>query len=256
MKTAVIHNYKDNWFSANANGAAPIGTNELINYFVMSGKSSRYGCWGATEDINHIQNLSNAPKYDALCTLTGMCGNEPLITLTTPSNNATLGLNISTNISATASDPDGQVKKVEFFIGSSLIGTDSISPYSLSWTPTQLGITTVLAKAIDNDGKFKITDPHVVQVINYPSLVTSIDSTFQMTLSPIPAQDFITIQMSHITKPNDIIEIKDVLGKVIYHKTLQNQNLNVDISHLQAGLYFMTYFTNNQQQTQKFIKTH
>jgi hypothetical protein len=256
MKTAVIHNYKDNWFSANANGAAPIGTNELINYFVMSGKSSRYGCWGATEDINHIQNLSNAPKYDALCTLTGMCGNEPLITLTTPSNNATLGLNISTNISATASDPDGQVKKVEFFVGSSLIGTDSISPYSLSWTPTQLGITTVLAKAIDNDGKFKITDPHVVQVINYPSLVTSIDSTFQMTLSPIPAQDFITIQMSHITKPNDIIEIKDVLGKVIYHKTLQNQNLNVDISHLQAGLYFMTYFTDNQQQTQKFIKTH
>ncbi|MBK6331860.1 MAG: T9SS type A sorting domain-containing protein [Bacteroidetes bacterium] len=32
--------------------------------------------------------------------------------------------------------------------------------------------------------------------------------------------------------------------------------MNVDISHLQAGLYFMTYFTNNQQQTQKFIKTH
>lgn len=138
IKTAVIHHYSDNWFAAN--GTAAPGTNDLVNYFVMSGGVSRYGCWGATEDLKYLQNLSNTPKYDALCVLTGLCGNEPTVSLSAPANNSSVPLNVATTLSANAADPDGSIQKVEFFVGSTLIGSDNAPPFSVSWTPNALGL--------------------------------------------------------------------------------------------------------------------
>jgi chitinase len=53
------------------------------------------------------------------------------------------------NIAATATDSDGSVSKVEFFIDGSKIGEDTSSPYAFAWTSTQ-GFHTILAKATDN----------------------------------------------------------------------------------------------------------
>ncbi|GDX53123.1 hypothetical protein LBMAG27_21700 [Bacteroidota bacterium] len=240
MKTAVIHNYQDNWFSANANGTAPLGTNDLINYFVISGKVSRYGCWGATEDLNYLQNLSNAPKYDALCFLTGMCGNEPTVSLTTPLNNASAYVNTSVNISATASDPDGTIKRVEFFVGSTLVGVDSIAPYYVQWTPTQIGIVAVLAKSIDNDGKFTFDDANVVEVISNPLTVNEIENNIDFRISPNPASDVLDIFLSNIYNTNSIIEVRNILGKLLMAETVYSGENKMDVSNLVAGIYFIT----------------
>jgi len=43
----------DNWW--NVGGG-------LYNYFSLSGAYSRYGCWGATDDLNNI----NTPKFKAI----------------------------------------------------------------------------------------------------------------------------------------------------------------------------------------------
>lgn len=239
MKTAVIHNYKDNWFSANANGTAPVGTNDVANYFVMSGGVSRYGCWGATEDLKYIKNPASAPKYDALCTLTGMCGNEPTVSLTAPLNNASVQLSTAATISANASDPDGTVKKVEFFVGSTLVGVDSISPFATQWTPTQPGIVAVLAKSIDNDGKFTFTEANVVTVINTVGIKEN-ENNLSLTIFPVPANNEVWISVSGIEKPNGTIELRNVLGDLLIKRSVSNTETKLDVSELDSGFYFIT----------------
>ncbi|MDD5571495.1 MAG: Ig-like domain-containing protein, partial [Bacteroidales bacterium] len=255
MKTAVIHNYKDNWFSSNANGTAPVGTNDVANYFVMSGGGvSRYGCWGATEDLNYLSILTNAPKYDALCELTGMCGNEPSVTLLTPLNNDVVQVNNLLTITANANDIDGTVKKVEFFVGSTFIGSDTIAPYSIDWTPDTTGITIVLAKAIDNDGKYKLDDPHIVEVVNSTG-VSEKNKEQIINISPIPAKNIINIEFEKSPVEHMYISIYDIAGKIIYKKEENkiNNKISIDISTFTSGLYFLKIEGSKINSTKKLI---
>jgi hypothetical protein len=254
IKAAVIHNYQDNWFSANANGTAPVGTNDVVNYFVMSGGVSRYGCWGATEDLNYLQSLSKSPKYDALCFLTGMCGNEPTVSLTTPVNNSTVLVNTSVNISATANDPDGTIKGVEFFVGSVLIGIDSVFPYSIQWTPSQLGIVGILAKAIDNDGKFTFTDANVIEVITNTTAINDREFNEDFQIFPVPTNDVFVIILSGNVAPEGIIEVRNILGKLCSKKHIHKARMEMDISNLDAGIYFISLLSDQKTYTQKVIK--
>ena len=254
MKTAVIHNYEDNWFSANANGTAAVGTNDVINYFVMSGGVSRYGCWGATEDLNYLQDLSKTPKYDALCFLTGMCGNEPVISLTTPLNNSMVIVNTSQSISAISSDPDGTISKVEFFVGSDLVGVDSVFPYSVPWSPVQLGTVAVLAKAIDNDGKFTFTDANVIEVIANTTVINENENRIDFHIIPVPANDKLQIIISKSIKPYGIIEIRNVLGKLCMKEPINKVSMEIDINNLNEGIYFVTLVMENKSYTQKIVK--
>ncbi|MFZ4544982.1 MAG: Ig-like domain-containing protein [Saprospiraceae bacterium] len=251
MKTAVIHNYRDNWFSAAANGAAPVGTNDLVNYFVMSGKVSRYGCWGATEDLKDIKNGAKSPKYDALCVLSGKCGNEPKIELISPLNNSKVTLNNPQSILVTASDPDGKVNKVEFFEGSTLLGVDSIAPFSINWTPSKIGISGILAKAIDNDGKFTFTDMNIIEVSTKPLSSFDTDSKISFKIFPVPAIDYIEIELLGINQA--IYEIRDIVGTLQVSGEIENGKIQVPAYAFDSGIYFITLMNNGKRSTQKFV---
>src|SRR5262249_51611526 len=54
--------------------------------------------------------------------------------------------------SATASDADGSVAAVDFYSGTTLLGSDTTSPYSWSWTNVAAGSYSVSAVARDNLG--------------------------------------------------------------------------------------------------------
>jgi glucose/arabinose dehydrogenase len=74
----------------------------------------------------------------------------PTATLTSPAAGATLGYNTPVTLSATAADADGSVTKVGFYDGTTLLGEDTSSPYSRSWTPTTAGSHSLTARATDN----------------------------------------------------------------------------------------------------------
>ncbi len=56
------------------------------------------------------------------------------------------------SLAATAADSDGTIVKVEFYQGINLLGTDTTSPYSYSWSGVAAGSYTLTAKATDNAG--------------------------------------------------------------------------------------------------------
>ena len=72
-------------------------------------------------------------------------------------------------LSASASDSDGSIAKVEFFVGSELIGTATTAPYSAMWTNPGLGVGyQVTAKATDNMGAATISPVTLVTIAETP----------------------------------------------------------------------------------------
>jgi predicted heme/steroid binding protein len=55
-------------------------------------------------------------------------------------------------LSATASDADGSVSKVEFLVSATKIGEDMTAPYSITWSNVVEGNYIITAKATDNSG--------------------------------------------------------------------------------------------------------
>ncbi|MDQ3649585.1 MAG: Ig-like domain-containing protein [Acidobacteriota bacterium] len=74
----------------------------------------------------------------------------PTVSITSPANNATFTAPATITISATASDSDGTISKVEFFHGSTLIGTDTLLPYEFVWNNVAAGSYALKAVATDN----------------------------------------------------------------------------------------------------------
>ena len=74
------------------------------------------------------------------------------MTLTAPANGATFTAPASVTLSATASDSDGTISKVEFYNGTTLLSSDTTSPYSFTWSSVAAGTYTVKAIAYDNSG--------------------------------------------------------------------------------------------------------
>lgn len=77
----------------------------------------------------------------------------PVVMLTSPSNGGIFFAPTNLILSATASDADGSVTKVEFFSnGSTKIGEDASSPYSITWTNVTPGPHVLTARGTDNFG--------------------------------------------------------------------------------------------------------
>lgn len=88
----------------------------------------------------------------------------PTINLTAPTANASYKAPATVTISANAADADGSVSRVEFYNGTTLLGTDSATPYSMAWSNVAAGTYKVSAKAVDNLGAVASTQEVTITV--------------------------------------------------------------------------------------------
>jgi fibronectin type 3 domain-containing protein len=118
----------------------------------------------------------------ALCTATfgnvsatgAPANNPPSVSITSPVNGATFTAPASIAINATASDSDGTVAKVDFYQNGNLLGTDTTTPYSFTWTNVAAGSYSLTAVATDNLNKTGTSSPISITVSgpNAPPSVT------------------------------------------------------------------------------------
>ena len=78
--------------------------------------------------------------------------NAPTASITSPANMAAYAAPASVIIQATAADADGTVSKIDFYNGTTLIGTDASAPYTFNWTNVAAGTYNITARATDNSG--------------------------------------------------------------------------------------------------------
>ncbi|HEY3157891.1 MAG TPA: Ig-like domain-containing protein [Vicinamibacterales bacterium] len=102
----------------------------------------------------------------------------PAVSLTAPANGATFTAPASITVSATASDTDGTIARVDFFAGTTMIGSDTTSPYSITWNNVPAGTYSITAVATDNGGAATTSAARTVTVSAPPPPVTGAHATF------------------------------------------------------------------------------
>ena len=77
---------------------------------------------------------ATATSAAAQITVTTPANKPPVVSLTSPANGASFNAPASVTLSATASDSDGTIARVDFFAGGTMVGSDTSSPYSAPWS--------------------------------------------------------------------------------------------------------------------------
>ncbi|MCD7973680.1 MAG: carbohydrate-binding protein [Candidatus Azobacteroides sp.] len=89
-------------------------------------------------------------------------GQKPNVTITTYQDGNKMALNKEVKINATATDRDGSILWVEFYLDEELIGTSYAEPYQVTLKPETAGTKFLKAIATDNDGLK--SDPYMVEL--------------------------------------------------------------------------------------------
>jgi len=74
----------------------------------------------------------------------------PSVNLTSPVNNCSFTSLTNISLTATASDADGTVSFVEFYNGSTKLGSSTVVPYTFAWSGVTAGTYSLTAVATDN----------------------------------------------------------------------------------------------------------
>jgi GH18 family chitinase len=153
----------------------PKGAAAKINYTKQFGHQGVI-VWELTGDTPYGGGSS---LLKALNDAAGIVVNPPPVTsITAPVNNATLAAPATVNITANASDTaPGTVASVAFYNGNTLLGTDTSSPYTFSWTGVGTGTYTLTTRATDNQGAVGTSSAITITVTGTnPAPTTSITS--------------------------------------------------------------------------------
>jgi hypothetical protein len=144
-------------FTAVASGTAPLTYQWKKAGVAISGATSATYTLAATvagDAASYTVTVTNSAgsitSSAATLTVNTPVNQPPVVTLTAPAANAVFTLPTTITLTATASDPDGTVSKVEFFNGTTSLGSKTASPYTLAWTPTTPGFASLTAVATDN----------------------------------------------------------------------------------------------------------
>jgi hypothetical protein len=151
--TATSSHYDLRAYTSSADETITLTTTFLktgTHYF----RAQRYG--GSGTDYYYMTVTVAAGPADTVA---------PTVSVTAPSNGATVGG--TTAITASASDNVG-VTSVSFYIDSTLVGSDTSSPYSYSWATTSYanGAHSIYAKANDAAGNVGTSSTISVTVSN------------------------------------------------------------------------------------------
>lgn len=127
----------------------------------------------------------NGTQTTAPTNVTVVSNSPPQVSLTAPTTGQSFFAGVPITVTASASDPGGSVTKVEFLAGSTLIGTATSSPYTVSWTAAAPGSYALAARATDNSGAIATSTP-----VNVTITANAIPA---VTLSmPRAGQSFVT----------------------------------------------------------------
>jgi hypothetical protein len=109
-----------------------------------------------------IVDANGVPSVARMISLQGSAA--PNVALTQPANGATFAAPAAIGLTATASDTDGGVTKVEFFNSATKLGEDTTAPYAYSWTGVGAGTYSLTARATDDSGQVVSSAPATVTV--------------------------------------------------------------------------------------------
>src|SRR5215831_2759897 len=160
-----------------------------------------------TITLNSRESLANQPQL--ILTTSGTDNAPPAVTLTAPTNGSSFTSPANLTVSANATDSDGQIRKVDFYAGTALIGTATTpvgSTYSVTWSGVGAGAYSLSAIATDSGGAAVVSNTANI-VVNAPNTPPTVTLTS-------PANNATFLAGSNIPLAADANDIDGAITKV------------------------------------------
>ncbi len=175
------------WVKFYRNGVL-IGTDNTSPYSI-TWTNAPIGTYNLTAIATTTQNISATSSIVSINVLAQGGNTPPACSITQPTQNQTFTTPTNITINANATDANGTVTKVDFYNGTTLLGTKNSAPYSFVWSNPSAGTYSITAKATDNQGA-STTSTAVIIVVNNP-VVSNQPPTCSIT-QPTQNQTFTT----------------------------------------------------------------
>lgn len=138
-------------------------------------------------------------------------GTPPTVTLLSPTNGATFAVPAAVELVADASDEDGEVVEVEFYVNGVQIGRRHERPFTFPWTNSVPGTYSLLVEARDNAGwevsstksRIKLLPPP--PSIDLPECRVATNGTYRIRVKGFDGQSF------RLETSNDLAEWRALL---------------------------------------------
>jgi RHS repeat-associated protein len=118
-------------------------------------------CNGLTVNANGLLQLFDSTSFE---------NKPPTVAITSPAAGTVFNVGTAIPLTASATDTDGSVAKVEFFAGATKLGEATASPWTYTWPNATAGSYQLTAVATDNLGA-KTTSAAVPITVNAPPTV-------------------------------------------------------------------------------------
>lgn len=175
----------------------------------------------------------------------------PVIEITSPVNNDFYEAPANIEISVNAHDPDGEISRIEYYLGSTKISEKTNDSESILYLLSDTGTYEITAKATDNLNAVAFSDPVTIYV-NKNS-----DPTELINLFPNPNNGSFTIDLLN-TLPGErnSVSVINPSGQVLYRSFISNEEYqkHFDLNDLKSGQYILIITGNKIVYTKKFVK--
>jgi len=117
---------------------------------------------------SHNPGTATTVTIDNLAVTAPATNQPPAVSLTSPAAGATFTAPATIDIAANASDPEGQIARVEFLSGTTVLNSDTSAPYSFTWSNVAAGTYSLRAVVYDGAGA-SATSAAVSVTVSAPS---------------------------------------------------------------------------------------
>lgn len=131
----------------------------------------------------------------------------PQVRMISPQGGNTFGAGGTINLAATASDADGTIARMDFYAGTTLLGSSSAAPYAFAWTGVPAGTYALTARAVDNRSGVGVSAAVNVSV---QALAITIAAPAD---GATVAADFVTVSGTYQGPPNSGVTVNGVVAK-------------------------------------------
>jgi len=160
------------------------------------------------------------------------------VSITSPAEGASFVAPASMQVNVAATDEDGTVEKVDFFVDGVLSGSSLVAPYTFPWSSSVMGAHTLSAVATDNQGAARTSALVHVSVVaaNVPPTVT-IASPAEGAAFTAPAN--ITLTATAADTDGSVVSVGFFANGTLVG-TGTSQPFSVPWSGVAAGTYTIT----------------
>jgi len=130
-----------------------------------------------------------------------------------------------------------------------------------AWTKDDVSIGSTSVVPLSGNGVYKLcyTNSCGDSCVTYLNVsVLAQLNGLEFNLSPNPTSGILNLTISGSNRENLLVEVKDLLGKGIFSKSIQRQSekdqINLETANLKSGIYFLNIRMKSGQKTIRFVK--